>query len=321
MAKLERVTALVSLLQRTREPRSLSALCEELQVSRATANRLLALLRDQHGFDIQYDREANGYVLKRSPQDPTLARLLGVGSPELAGVLAAHAILEQIPPGPLGSGTTRAREQLGRLRSQWFGDPQISDRIQLRMAHPRMTREEDFNVLVSALATRRRLRFDYRSRSQDAHGGRQVSPQRLTFYRSNWYLAAWCHAQEALRVFSVDRVSHAAVLKEPARELSAALLARELDSSYGIFPGAGDHTAVLKFNALAARWAAEEEWHPDARRALQPDGSALLKVPYHNDTELVMEVLRHGANCEVLSPPALRAAVAKAAAAAAAQYA
>ena len=321
MAKLERVTALVTLLQRTREPRSLSAICTELEISRATANRLLALLRDQHGFDIHYDREANGYVLKRSPQDSTLTRLLGVGSPELAGVLAAHAILAQIPPGPLGSATLRARDQLGRLRNEWFGDPKISSRVQLRMTHPRMTREEDFNVLVSALATRRRLRFDYRSRSQDALSQRLASPQRLTFYRSNWYLAAWCHTQEALRVFSVDRISTAAVQKEPATELSAALLTRELDTSYGIFPGEGNQLAVLKFNALASRWAAEEEWHPDARRALQPDGSALLKVPYHHDTELVMEILRHGASCEVIAPPALRAAVARAAAETAALYA
>jgi predicted DNA-binding transcriptional regulator YafY len=320
MANLERVAALVKLLQGSRQPQSLNSLRQELGVSRATANRLLALLRDQHGFDIRYDREQNGYVLLRSSQDPTLRRLIGVSGAEVTGVLAAHAILEQIPTGAARSGTTRARDQLERVQRQWFGDPRLGQRVQLRMTHPRMAGEETFNVLLTALTSSRQLRFDYRSRSQDEKSQRTVSPQRLTFYRSNWYLAAWCHSHEALRVFSVDRIDQAAILQAAARQLPATLLEQELDTSYGIFPGARLYTAELQFTARAARWVAEEEWHPDARRSLRADGSVLLKVPYHHDTELVMEILRHGENCEVIGPPALRAAVAAALLAAASRY-
>ena len=35
----------------------------------------------------------------------------------------------------------------------------------------------------------------------------------------------------------------------------------------------------------------------------------MLAFPYHNDTELVMDILRHGADVEVVAPAALRAAV------------
>ena len=43
--------------------------------------------------------------------------------------------------------------------------------------------------------------------------------------------------------------------------------------------------------------------------ALQPDGSYLLRVPYSREPELVMDILRYGADVEVLAPPALREAV------------
>ena len=37
------------------------------------------------------------------------------------------------------------------------------------------------------------------------------------------------------------------------------------------------------------------------------DGSYELKVPYSNDPELLMDILKYGADCEVVAPDALRA--------------
>jgi predicted DNA-binding transcriptional regulator YafY len=45
-----------------------------------------------------------------------------------------------------------------------------------------------------------------------------------------------------------------------------------------------------------------------------------LEVPYSNDRELVGDLLRYGADVEVLEPPELRAHVAQALRAAAAPY-
>ena len=175
-------------------------------------------------------------------------------------------------------------------------------------------------VLLSALLTARRLSFNYRSRNTEQDSTRQVSPLRLTLYRSNWYLAGWCHQVDALRLFSADRIVNACIVAEAVKAVDEAWLTQQLDSSYGIYPGAADQTAVLKFNALAARWVADEQWHPDALTEQLTDGSVILRVPYHHDTELLMEILRHGANCEVLSPEPLRRATAKALRQAAAHY-
>ena len=100
--------------------------------------------------------------------------------------------------------------------------------------------------------SRRRLEFRYHSRSRDEAKTRSASPLRLTFYRSNWYLAAWCHEREELRVFSVDRISRPRCLGELVYDPPADLVAAELDSSYGIFTGKADKVAVLRFNKLAA---------------------------------------------------------------------
>jgi predicted DNA-binding transcriptional regulator YafY len=81
-----------------------------------------------------------------------------------------------------------------------------------------------------------------------------------------------------------------------------------------------DKIAKLKFASESARWIADKLWHPRQRLERRADGSVILHVPYRHAKKLVMDVLRHGADVEVLAPAGLRQAVASAHAKAAAQY-
>ena len=63
------------------------------------------------------------------------------------------------------------------------------------------------------------------------------------------------------------------------------------------------------FTPVWAGWVANETWHVKQKGTFEKDGSYVLQLPYHDDRELVMDVLRHGADVEVLGPAALRAAV------------
>ena len=67
---------------------------------------------------------------------------------------------------------------------------------------------------------------------------------------------------------------------------------------------------MLLFNPTRARWVSRETWHPKQDGKLQLDGSYLLKFPYSREPELVMDILKYGADVEVLAPESLRTAVA-----------
>jgi proteasome accessory factor C len=137
-----------------------------------------------------------------------------------------------------------------------------------------------------------------------------VSPQRLVHYRDNWYLDAWCHLRDDLRVFSVDAVAGVDLLDHQAKAVSDVVLDRELAAGYGIFAGSRTQTAVLKFEPTRARWVSRETWHPQQKGRLQADGSWVLEVPYSDPRELVMDILKYGAGVEVLEPEDLRRQVA-----------
>jgi predicted DNA-binding transcriptional regulator YafY len=168
-----------------------------------------------------------------------------------------------------------------------------------------------FGAVATALLQRYRLRIDYHNRGDDQRSQRIVSPQRLTHYRDNWYLDAWCHRAEGLRSFTLDRIRDPRRDPDPIQDLTDAELDAHFATAYGIFAGLPDKTAVLEFTAYRARWVADERWHPQQQGRLLPDGRYRLEIPYHRADELILDILRYGPDVEVLAPAELRQAVAE----------
>jgi len=160
----------------------------------------------------------------------------------------------------------------------------------------------------------------YHARGKDETTEREVSPQRLIHYRDNWYLDAWCHLRDELRSFSLDAIEKAEILERRAKDVADARLDEVLGSGYGIF--SGDHVtwATLRFTPERARWVAAERWHSRQEGKVLKDGTYELKVPYSDDRELIMDILKYGADCEVIGPKALRDKAAAELARAAARY-
>ncbi|HMV21657.1 MAG TPA: WYL domain-containing protein [Rhodocyclaceae bacterium] len=78
-----------------------------------------------------------------------------------------------------------------------------------------------------------------------------------------------------------------------------------LGVGYGIFAGADVRWATLIFSPERARWVAAELWHPEQEGSFL-DGRYRLRLPYSNDSELVMDILKYGPDCEVVEPEELR---------------
>jgi predicted DNA-binding transcriptional regulator YafY len=100
------------------------------------------------------------------------------------------------------------------------------------------------------------------------------------------------------------------MLDEAARDVSLKALDDYLSTGYGIMRSGDDVTwAKLRFSSERARWVASEVWHADQRGSLDPSGRYTLELPYRDDRELLLEILKHGAGVEVLAPQGLRTKV------------
>jgi predicted DNA-binding transcriptional regulator YafY len=224
-------------------------------------------------------------------------------------MLLMNAVLEQLQPGlvrdQLAPFEARLKALIGNSRR---GADSILERIEVRPERQRATDPEHFRSICDATLRRKRLRMRYYSRHRNAEADRVVSPQRVIYYRGNWYLDAWCHDKQAGRRFAVDAIRQAAVLDEPALDEEPAPGNEE--PGYGIFAGPADQIATLIFDAESARWVAEEEWHPHQTMTELANGAVQLEVPYSHPQEIMMDILRHGPHVEVVGPASLRSAVA-----------
>lgn len=107
----------------------------------------------------------------------------------------------------------------------------------------------------------------------------------------------------------MDSLEAVTLLDKPAVSIEEADLKAELESGYGIFAGTKHQIAKLKFSPFRARWVAKEVWHPDQKGEIQDDESFILSIPYSDERELLLDILRQGADVEVLEPKELRESV------------
>ena len=307
---LERLYRIDRLLKE-RKSISFEALREALDVSRATLKRDIADMRDRFNAPIEFDRELGGYRLGEPRVGPRY-QLPGLwfNASEIHALLTALQLLGNLQPGLLEARVAplaeRLRAILGSGDHSW---QEVDKRIRILQPGRRESKAEHFGTVAAALLKRQRLRIRHYNREKHLETEREVSPQRLVHYRDNWYLDAYCHLRQDLRSFSVDAIREASLLEARAREVAKAELDEYLKSGYGIFAGRAVEWAELKFTPQAARWVASQSWHSSQRARFEKDGSYVLEVPYADDRELVMEILKFGPDVEVLGPEVLRAKV------------
>lgn len=321
MDKFDRIYQLHNILRARRTPIALADISERLECSRPTTFRLLAVLRDRLGAPVVHLKDEGGYAYRQPPGETTY-ELPGIwfSAEELQAIVVFDRLFESLEPGLLGEHLAPLSRRIGELldhRRLGLGEAARRIRILGMAVRPA---GGCFLPLAASTLQRKKVRIEYRGRTRDEATRRVLSPQRLVHYRDAWYVDAWCHLRRGLRTFAVDRVLHAENLDESAEAIDESVLDEYFASAYGIFAGRADKVAVLRFSANRARWVADERWHPKQTGQFLTDGRYELRVPYRDPRELVMDILRHGPEVEVIAPAALRAFVAGQLQVALAQY-
>lgn len=305
---------------------SFAALREALEVSPATLKRDLEYMRNRLNAPIVWDRDAGGYRFD-TPHAEAAAQYelpgLWFNPSEVHALLTMQHLLADLDPG--GMLTPHIQPLMARLNSLLGSGENTAEEIRRRVLivglGKRSMKLANFEKVGSALLRRKRLAITYFARGSGETTEREVSPQRLVYYRGNWYLDAWCHLRNDIRNFAIDSIRGADVIEKKAREVSHRSMDEVLGPGYGIFSGRRLQHAVLRFTRERARWVAQETWHPKQKGKFEDDGSWRLEFPYADHRELIMDILKFGADVEVLAPPDLRRRVADEAARLTALYA
>ena len=308
MSDLERLHRIKYMIQ-ARKCVPIDDFLSELEISKATFKRDLEYLRDRMNASIVFDRADGGYRFDK-PNLGEKFELPGLWFNEkeaTALVLMQHMLSNLDQGGLIGPHIDPLMEIIDGIMGQTeTSAKELRKRIKVFGMSARKNSLESFEEIGVGLLKRNRLHITYYSKGKDEATERDVSPQRLIFYRDNWYLDAFCHLRNDLRSFAVDGIKKATVLNTKAQEVAEKTLHENFAESYGIFSGKATQRAKLKFTPEKARWVSSETWHGQQVSSFDKEGNYLLEFDYNQDPELVMEILKHGDGVQVLAPAALR---------------
>ncbi len=304
MNNVDRIYKINSMLQ-SRGIVTIAEFLLELEISEATFKRDIKYMRETLNAPLIYDPDSRGYRFeKQGPGRKYELPGLWFSQEETTALVTMQHLLSSLDQGGLiGPHLAPLMTKIDTLLGQGeTTSKELRKRIKVIPIGNRKTSNEFFAEIGNALLKRERIQILFYSKGKDETTEREISPQRLIHYRENWYLDAYCHMRKELRSFALDGIKQVSLLSDTCAEVTEREMNDHFTESYGIFSGKADKTAKLKFSNKAARWVANESWHPKQRGTLNKDGSYTLEFEYGQDPELIMDILKYGAEVRVITP-------------------
>jgi proteasome accessory factor C len=187
-------------------------------------------------------------------------------------------------------------------------EPPPAGRLSRRVA----SMEATSATVRDALARGVRMRLRYWTPTRDEVSERLVDPIRIVTVDQATYLQAWCHDNDALRSFRIDRIVSVEVTDQPATPPRI-----DVDQAPEFTAGSDDVVAVLDLDE-GARWL--PEYRPCESVIELPDGRLRVTIRSGDIRWLERLVLRLGGEAHVVEPPELARLVQASARAALAAY-
>lgn len=310
MDKFDRIQQLHRIFSEHRYPLTCEQLAQRLECSTKTVQRSIELMLNHLNAPListntpkawQYQPQSNSYELPG----------LWLTSQELQSLILLLHLLKNLGKGLLNQELSFVEKQIHQLLSaRKINLSQFNNKINIIALGYRHMHTHIFEKVATALLQQRDVQIDYRDFKQQSTTQRQLSPQRLVFYRENWYVDAWCHQRQDLRTFAVARIQQVQITTTPAKPVADEQLNTHFAKGYGLFAGIAPHTAQLRFLPRIAHEIASQHWHPQQTGHWE-NTDYVLRVPYAKDDELLLDILRYTPDVIVESPPELQAAVIK----------
>lgn len=167
-----------------------------------------------------------------------------------------------------------------------------------------------FSAVLEGWRACRQVRIGYRRGHDGVASEREIEIHGLFMAGNAWYARAYCHRRRQVLSLALHRIT-AAELQDTTFARSATVVA-ELRRGQ-VFDYEPVRQVCLRCTPAKAQLLAEREWFPGQQVRPQADGGLELLIPETNSETLLPWVVSFLGHVTIVSPPALRHAVAVAA--------
>jgi predicted DNA-binding transcriptional regulator YafY len=169
-----------------------------------------------------------------------------------------------------------------------------------------------FQDINKAIMEKKQIKITYYSISNDEITKRNLDPIHLMFRGGFWYLIAFCHLRNEIKMFRIDRIKDLKLTDKIFQVPSDFSLASYMGKSWQVVRGEGETYQVeIKIFPPASRWVKEEIRHPTQQIKSLENGTILFTAEVSSLSEIKRWVLQMGSCTEVIAPEELKKEVIK----------
>ncbi len=309
--QLHRLARIAALLQRNAYPTVDKILHEyiDLELFRGigkssycekTVLRDIAVLKEDFGCPLAYDRSIPGYYLTRHdwafncPADLTETAMLTL--------IVGAKLAEDVFPDPIRHNVKAAVDEILKGNNPDFLDTTLVKSLKVFAESGAIDVSDVFPIVFEAWQTHHSLKIRY----DDLRGGiteRRIDPHVLFLYDKEWRIKAYCHLKKAPRTFVISRIASAEQMNcmfEPDMDIVDSVT-RDNIVGFKKIPN-----VKIRLTGDARKFAIASRMH--SRQTVTPneDGvSWTYSIPEIATEVIVPWILSQGGNAVPLSPPCI----------------
>ena len=164
---------------------------------------------------------------------------------------------------------------------------------------------EHINGIIHAIQNCFILQFTHQKHWEDFSTQREVKPIAVKESQQRWYLVALDMKDNIVKTFGLDRISNLKITDTKFKPIGYNV-EKEFQHAFGVETYEAADKVVLKFSKQQGNYVKTFPLHQSQRILEETEDSLIIEIFIHTTNDIKMELLKYGADVEVLKPIGLR---------------
>ncbi len=296
-----RMTYIDRLIREGKYPNCVTV-ASEFEVNRKTVQRDIDYMRDQ-GAPLEYDPTQHGYYYS---EPNYFLPAISLTQSDMFAFFVNEQILKQYKDAPYYKEIKKVIEKIIQFLPDEITTEQTADIFSFTNPPSSSIDKQQLEVLQKAAYEEKQVKIKYHTQHSNKVSDRLIDPYAIRNQHGTWYLVAFCHQRNEVRIFALNRILTVETTEVDFYKPSSFSIEEYLKDSFGIYRNEKTHHVKLKFSPYQARWIRERQWHKTQKLTELENGSLILEMDVKGLDEVKRWVLKYGSEIEVIESKILR---------------
>lgn len=164
---------------------------------------------------------------------------------------------------------------------------------------------EHIHGIIHAIQNLYIIQFTHQKHWDDFNTQREVYPIAVKESQQRWYLIAFDKKDSKIKTFGLDRIFNLKITDTKFKPIQYNV-EKEFKNAFGIETYSKVEKIVLEFSNQQGNYIKTFPLHESQRIIEENEDIIILEINIHTTNDIIMELLKYGANVKVLSPISLQ---------------